>query len=54
MSLYQLFNGFWITVFAGAPAEALETWSPLFAMLSCVALIFAIFGTIYKAVFKRK
>lgn len=54
MSLYELFDGFWVTIFMGAPTEALDTWSPLFAMLSCVALVFAIFGTIYKAVFKRK
>lgn len=54
MSLYELFYGFWSMIFVGAPTDTLNYWCPLFSMLSCVALVFAIFGTIYKGVFKRK
>ena len=48
MSIYQLFYSFWEMCFVGATETAIETWCPMFAMLSVVALVMGIWLTVAK------
>lgn len=48
MSIYQLFYSFWEMCFVGAEQTAIETWVPMFSMLTVVAIVFGIFLTVAK------